>query len=255
MATAKIISSHALKTRLNLFFKRAKSYDFGVEEIVRCAQSVGETAIFGGMLRDLLLYGEEGFKSDTDLVVAGDSEALQRALLKFAPTRTAYGGYRLMHKHSKIDIWCLKDTWAFQNGLVTGSGLEDLLKTTFFNWDAVAYVMGKKQLLLGENYFESIKERMLDINLEPNPNPIGTVKRAFSRVSKDSATLSPRLVDYVGRVLASPEGKAWGLKTASKDELFLTFYSSFHVHIEKSPASPFELNPQLTLWDPLRHVA
>lgn len=248
VVTDKIISSRALKQRLSLFFKRAKSYDLGIAEVIRCTQSVGQTAIFGGMLRDLLLYGEEGFKSDTDLVVASDTNSLEDALNIFSPERNAFGGYRLNYKYSKIDVWCLSDTWAFREGLVSGRDFQDLVKTTFFNWDAIAFLLDDNDLFLGDSYLESIAKRVLDINLEPNPNPLGVLKRTFVRAYKDNAILTPRLVIYLGRVLDSMSEKTLNQEIGNRNNEFLTFCASLRKHIEEAPMSTFELRPQLALW-------
>lgn len=248
MATDKVISRRALKQRLNLFFRRARNYDLGIAEVIQCAQKVGQTAVFGGMLRDLLLYGEEGFKSDIDLVVAGNQEDLHSALHRFSPERTAFGGYRLTYKHSKIDIWCLRDTWAFREGLVTGSGFHDLLKTTFFNWDAIVYLVDDGQFLFGDTYIDSIAERILDINLEPNPNRLGVLRRTFERVYRDRAALTPRLANYVNQVIESQMRKKLICSNGDCNDKFLFFCSSLHRHLEESPNAPFELHPQLAFW-------
>lgn len=245
---AKAISRRALRQRINHYFRRAENYDLGITQVIKATQSIGATAVFGGMLRDLLLYGEEGFKSDIDLVVAVDGKMLTATLAKFSPTQTAFGGLRVEYKHSKIDIWSLQDTWAFRNGLVQGQDFNDLVKTTFFNWDAIVYVLGEGKLLLGRNYLESIEKRVLDINLEPNPNPVGMLKRTFSRVAKDHATLAPRLAEYAARVLRENNEDNFVQESIKSNEQFLTFWSSLNRHLRESPQTPFALAAQLSFW-------
>ncbi len=251
---AKVINRRALKDRLSVFLQRAKNYDLGITEVLNCMQSLGETAIFGGMLRDLLLYGERGFKSDVDLVVAGDQEALGGALRIFSTERTSFGGYRLNYKHSKIDIWCLQETWAIKEGLIAGRSFQDLVKTTFFNWDAVAYLVNERKFIFGENYIDSVANRYLDINLEQNPNPRGVLRRTFERVSRDNAILAPRLVGYVSRIIDSQD--AGNLVSGGIDcnDNFLYFCSTLRRHFEESPKSPYVLNPQLPLWETQEHA-
>src|SRR5262245_19331364 len=74
---------------------------------------VGDAAIFGGMLRDLLLEGNTKFRSDVDIVVdTGRIGALEQLLAPYAPRKTAFGGFRLFVHKWMVDVWPLEWTWA-----------------------------------------------------------------------------------------------------------------------------------------------
>ena len=75
--------------------------------------------LFGGMLRDLSLVGNVGFKSDIDLVIdTEEDESLDYLLKTYSAKRNKFGGYRLCLSKWKVDIWMLKSTWAFREGYV-----------------------------------------------------------------------------------------------------------------------------------------
>lgn len=163
---------------------------------------LGDVAIFGGMLRHLSMEGNRSFTSDIDLVVDTDNlKKLNEKLMHFNARRNSFGGYRFVLKKRPIDIWPLKETWAFQKGYVHGASFSNLTKTTFFNWDAVAYSLRTGKVYCAQDYFQQLSQNMLDINLEPNPNPIGAAVRTYRTIAAHkSLSLSERLADYVSNV-------------------------------------------------------
>lgn len=163
----------------------------------------GQPAVFGGLLRDLCLHRPEEFSSDIDLVVATSSwPLLQRRLLSFDAERTRYDGVRLYHEGWQFDVWALDETWALKNSLVQGSSFQDLVRTTFFNWDAIAYEIGTSRLHFLPSYFEEINSRFLEVNLEENANPSGNLIRAIRFALDEHAHWGPRMKAYVLRGLS-----------------------------------------------------
>ncbi|WP_216076156.1 hypothetical protein, partial [Acinetobacter baumannii] len=60
--------------------------------------------------------------------------------------------------------------------------LEDVLLGTFFDWDAIAYDLWERKLICSDDYLERIRAKRLDINLQPNPSPMGNLVRAIRRL-------------------------------------------------------------------------
>jgi len=167
-------------------------------------EKLGELAIFGGMLRDISVLGSRGFTSDIDLVVKTNrAEDLKRLLTKYNTKINKFGGYRLVVDKRYIDIWSFDTTWAFQKGHVNGNELSDLCKTTFFDWDAIIFNYSSGMVHSIDNYIERLNQRILNINLEPNPNPLAALSKALKYCENYEAFLSNELALYFYKVLSS----------------------------------------------------
>ena len=155
------------------------------------------------MLRDLYLAGNRQFRSDIDLVVDPSSLVeFDRLLDRYDVKSNRFGGYGLRLGRWRIDVWPLERTWAAVHGYVEVRELRDLLKITFFDWDAVLYEISQKTVVCEEEWFAKINNRVLDINLKPNPNPIGNSVRALRYAWRWNAKLGPRLAEHVHNQLA-----------------------------------------------------
>lgn len=197
--------SNALKKKvrrfLNVHYKGLYSSSSFLDEL----SPYGEVVIIGGLIRDLYLSGSKRYRSDIDLVIStNDVDALDSFLASYNAERNRFGGYGIITGKWRTDIWVLQNTWVSQAGYQPVEKFEDLLKSTFFNWDAVYYNYQSNQLCWGDNYFENIANRFLDINCEPNPNPIGNALRALVAIKKHDAALAPSLANFVAETL-NPE--------------------------------------------------
>ncbi|EIH5527775.1 hypothetical protein BRU21_004401, partial [Shigella flexneri] len=77
--------------------------------------------IFGGMVRDLGLYGVDGFSSDLDIVIGRSREELFQTLAELPVKQlrlNKFGGIRFRYHDFEFDIWNLNETWAFQEKLI-----------------------------------------------------------------------------------------------------------------------------------------
>ena len=157
--------------------------------------------MFGGVLRELAMFGRRGFRSDIDIVVDGDWEQVERYLQCIAAKQNRFGGYRLDIGTWPVDIWAARDTWAIRQGLVRFQGIESLLGTTILNWDAILMDWRTKQIICGSTYFRDIRERIMDIVLEENPNPLGAAVRAFRHFCmKDAQRITCSAARYLSSV-------------------------------------------------------
>lgn len=149
------------------------------------------------MLRDLALTGSVGFSSDIDIVTTAPEHVLESAIAGFSPKKNRFGGYRFVVQGCSYDIWRLENTWAVKQGFAKVESFKDLLNTTFFNLDAIAYHLSEKKILTNKDYFSSLQQGSLEINLEANPNPSGMASRALRIVQFKDIALSPGLSEYV----------------------------------------------------------
>ena len=162
------------------------------------ALPTGELYLFGGVLRDLAMFGRKGFASDFDLVVEGDWDHLTKYLERLGASRNRFGGYRLFVERWPVDIWKARETWAVREGLVRYRGIESLTKTTILNWDAILLNWRTKEMVCRPDYFFEIQQHLMDVVLTENPNPLGAAVRAFRHLcSKDAEKLTVAAARYL----------------------------------------------------------
>ena len=154
--------------------------------------------LFGGVLRDLALLGRKGFASDIDLVVEGDWEHLMDHLKTLGAKQNRFGGFRLMVDGWPIDIWNARETWAIREGFVQYRGIESMTETTILNWDAILMNWRTRKVITRPEYFREIHDRVFDIVLVENPNPLGAAVRAFRHLClKNAQTITVPAASYL----------------------------------------------------------
>ena len=195
------------KKRVDYFFGSTTSHRREITHTLKGLSELGRVIVFGGAIRDMALRGTREPPSDIDVVLeSAGPEDVESFMSTIGATRNRFGGFRFSTSRWKFDVWRLEDTWALRNHLVHGASGEALLKTTFFDWDAVAYDFSNRKLLVSDGYFERLERRIIDINLPDNPNPIGNARRALRIFVSGNAALSPRLADFVVKTLATEGG-------------------------------------------------
>lgn len=201
-------------------------------DFVCAAVPLGDVYLFGGIIRDLALFGRKGFNSDVDLVVEGEWSSLIPYIESLGAEKNKFGGYRFYLDRLPVDIWQAKETWAFKEGLVEYKGIGSLPKTTVLNWDAILMDWRTRQFICQPEYFEDIKNRKLDVVLEQNPNPLGMAVRVFRHLwMKDAEKISVSAVKYLARTA----------KTFSFDEINQAEINSYgNAVIERLAHSFFE---------------
>ena len=171
---------HLVKKRIQYFLSSNYRGRGEIRRMLLELENYGSIVVFGGLLRDLYLFGNTNFCSDLDFVIdTRDLDGFHNYMCSIGATFNRYLGYRTIVGRWQVDIWPLQNTWAHREGYVEIKGFEDLLNTTFFGCDAIIYDISQKNLATKRGYFEDPSKRQLDINLLPNPNPIGNVVRAF----------------------------------------------------------------------------
>ncbi|WP_295531289.1 hypothetical protein [uncultured Pseudacidovorax sp.] len=189
------------------------------------------TAVFGGMLRDFALGKIRSFDSDIDLVSHEPAQEILAAIEIFQPTVNRFGGFRFVTGAHRFDIWSLLDTWAFSEHLIECRCFEDILQTTFFNLDAALYNLSSRKLFLGRGYEDAALNRILDINLEANPNPDKMVRRAISMLLNENVGFSPKLCNFI-------------IKHAKSNDVFYldnNIFEKIQLHLFRTPDKVFRL--------------
>jgi hypothetical protein len=156
-----------------------------------------DTVIFGGMLREFSLGNAREFASDMDLVSDVSREEIYAAIKDFSPTINKFDGFRFVVGKRRFDIWALEDTWAFREGLVFGRQFSDLFKTTFFNVDEAVFHLRDERVDCSNEYLHAIDSKTLEINLEPNPSPVGMSRRAINLAIENDLGIGHKLAQFI----------------------------------------------------------
>lgn len=193
------IDKHSVKKRLDRFFsKDAPNERRPVTSFLNELEECARVFIFGGLVRDVCLKSTRQFRSDVDVVVkVNDHTKFEATLAKYDYKKNKFGGYRIQNSRWYFDLWEFDKTWAFSEGYVAPENEESLLETTFFNWDAAFYDWQEKQLRYKANYFEDLKEKVLDINLTKNPNELGAFLRSLRLIVKEQAKTKETLTTFI----------------------------------------------------------
>lgn len=200
--------SAALKKRVMRLLRLdgSNNRDPIVGEIIPELKRAGHIALIGGAIRDLAMAGRHGFKSDLDFVAYGKPKTeFAKAMTSLGGIPNKFGGYGLQFGVWGVDIWHIQDTWAKTNGIKRVDNLDDLLKCTFFDWDSIVFDLTSGRLIHQNYYLERLKLRILEINLEENPNPKGSLIRSIRRAALYDANFGPRLTRFAASEIEKHE--------------------------------------------------
>lgn len=172
----------------------------GIDEVLSQLMEVGRVAAIGGLVRETGVYGRSSPRCDFDFAVeVKEPVKLAKLLQSHAWNRNRFGGFKLRIESIDLEFWDIQQTWAHRAGHVTVNCLEDIANTTFFNIDAVLCPLQKgESIIASEAAISGLNERLLDINLLPNPNPLGAAVRALRRMFDHDMRASDQLAAYIG---------------------------------------------------------
>lgn len=192
----------ALRTNVSAFLRSKSNHRIPLLDVLRrLAEQPWSAVLFGGTLRDLMVYGPAKDPRDVDVVVDGASvDELSKLFGDILVRKTRFGGLHLNNKGWMIDLWPLSDTWAVRERRAGAGDFEALTRTTFLNVEAVVFElkMGRgRRVLHSSGFFEAIQRCVLDINLEENPFPELAAIRTLITAAKLRYSLSRRLARYV----------------------------------------------------------
>lgn len=164
---------------------------------IKLIRKFEKSAIFGGVVRDIALFDPIFKPADVDIVVDCNESDLYNFFSDIHHTKNQFGGVRFRFEKQSYDVWCLNKTWAISQNHFEKCDLKTLISTTFFNIDAALYTLYDGKVYARSSYFEDLKNRVLDINFKPNPNPEGMVRRALKYAIIRRFSLSSTLVEYI----------------------------------------------------------
>lgn len=192
-----------LKKRLKRFFNPERKNRQNLCDFLDTLSDDVDVYIYGGVIRDIALYGVDYFKSDIDIVFTGDESTLDSYWAIYEAERNNFGGHRLTVGHWQVDIWPAESTWAFREGYKHFVSIESMLDTTITNWDAILYHWKDQKIICKEDYFNDLSSYYLDVVLDKNPNMLGMCTRVMRYCAGKAAAkeVSPRVAHLLKQTL------------------------------------------------------
>jgi len=173
------------------------------ELLSRLAQSDKQAFLFGGAVRDLMLWSPYHAFRDIDVVVDGaTTDTLQVEFGPHVVRRTRFGGLHLDVEGWLFDLWPLADTWAFREyPTLLRPRPEELPSTTFMTVEAVVVSLSSKpghpRQVFESGFFEALVTRTIELNFEHNPYPKLNAVRTLLTASRLGFAIGPRLVRFL----------------------------------------------------------
>ena len=236
-----------------------------VEALTAIVERTAEAYLFGGLIRDLVITTGIVKPRDVDVVFSGaDVDELISAIEGSVIRRTRFGGVSVNVCGWRLDLWPLEETWAFRSRLVPTISFGTLPCTTFLNIEAVTLQIksspGCPRSIFECGFFDAVRSRTLELNLEENPFPALAVARALVLASRMRYALGPRLVRYIAEYATTvsiedvlrAQIQHYGFVRRDRSDLE-RWLVAIRRHYETAAATAFELpvsnSVQLTLWD------
>ena len=133
---------------------------------------IGDIYVMGGILREYRDRGKIKDIRDADIsILIHDFDAWNRLISEIPNKINRFGGYKFLCSGLVVDVWNVKDTWAFKEGLVSVCNddyFSTLPQSVFLNIDSICYDL-KRDIWIDEKYTQAMKSRTLDIVLKENP--------------------------------------------------------------------------------------
>lgn len=170
--------------------------------------------LVGGSVRDAI---EDRKPRDLDIIIQDEDESILNKIISrtnIPCTRNVFEGYKLLLGRITIDIWCMKDQYAFKKH-VYEEVPRNLNISLLINYDSLVYDMKKKKLY-SKYYDECLRTRKIDFvgNKEvakKNPNPLLSMIKVLETKKNFQYDLSPRIIDYVAGIYGMYGDELWNL--------------------------------------------
>ncbi len=217
----RVSSRHALQKRVRRLLHlegRPEGPSELLDHVLPFVRNLGSAVLIGGAIRDVARAGKRSFASDFDFVVYdGSRDSFLEKMTKADGVSNRFGGFALRTFSVKVDIWHIEDTWARTAGHVPVNGPADLLRCTFFDWDSALYDVRTGRLMLPDDYFDKLGSNVMDIELEANPNEMGSFVRALRRASLWNVQFGSKLTAFCIRCI---EQMRWAELVALDERAF-----------------------------------
>lgn len=171
-------------------------------ELYKGLCQAGDLYLIGGVLREYRDKGDIQELRDIDIIIDITSEEVwEKFLLKYSPVRNSFGGYKMLCKDFVIDVWILRETWAYREKVISCTEpefIKYLPETVFLNLDAIIYDL-RRDVWYDQHYCNAMKSGEIDIILEKNPQLLLNIVRAFVLKKRYNMSFSNKLLNVIKR--------------------------------------------------------
>lgn len=173
-------------------------------------QELGDVYLIGGVLREIKDNGRIVSLRDVDVIIDTSKEKeYEKFILSYSPGINRFGGYKVQCQNLIIDIWLLRQTWAYSTRAIKCTS-EDYVRmlpqTVFLNMDAIVYDM-RNDKWYDTEYQKAMETKILDIVLEENPFVELNIVRSFVLKKKYEMVFSNKLQKVIRKYVNECSGK------------------------------------------------
>lgn len=154
--------------------------------------------LFSGVTRNYFLNRKSERPRDIDFIIEDEID-FESLFTQYKIVKNSFGGYKFYIDGITVDVWLLEKTWGLNYGQLSldFSLLENLPKTTFFNFSSIIYSLNDKTFIIGKPFLNFLYYKKLDIVLEANPLPSLCIVNSFYYSEKFDLKLSDKLINYI----------------------------------------------------------
>jgi len=157
-----------------------------------------EVFIFSGIIRDYFVNSESKKFRDIDIIIE-ENLRIEEMFVNINYQKNSFGGYKIQIDNFTIDLWVIKKTWALNNGQLKFEFdfINQLPKTTFFNFSSVLYSLNDKKFIIGVDFLRFIRDKKIEIVSDKNPLPELCIVNSFYYQDKLKLKLGDKLKNYI----------------------------------------------------------
>lgn len=189
------IKNGKIKDEIYSYFKNTSSIEF-----IFSLEKIGNLYFIGGILREFKDYEKIKSVHDVDIIIDVNDLTLWNLLVqKYKPSINKFNGYKFTLSNSIVDVWFLKECWAFREHKIICNSNEYvnfLPKTVFLNIDSIIYDWSNDKWN-DDIYQQAMDTGMLDIVLKENPYIELNILRAIVFKEKYQMQFSNNLLKLI----------------------------------------------------------
>lgn len=153
--------------------------------------------IFSGLIRNYFLATEE--YRDIDIVLDKEID-VNKIFEAYEIHRNSFGGFKIFFESGPLDLWFLKDTWAFKQSKQKEFDFkleQKIPSTVFFNFSSIIYCINEKRFHFTKDFLMFLWSRELDYVKKENANYGLCIVNAFYYSQKYRLKISKRLMNLI----------------------------------------------------------
>lgn len=151
--------------------------------------------IVGGFIRDALFDFDA---NDVDVIVDCPPEKLEEtyAGLYKARKKNVFGGWAFNIQGVQFDLWTVKESWPFVDGLVRYDGIGSFVECVQLNVDAIL-VCPDTSRIYERGFRDCLQTGKLSFHFTDHPYPRWLAKKALRKAERYNLFLTPEAKSFV----------------------------------------------------------